>query len=70
MRSARWREADYSGRAKPREAEMRRETAGEEAIGLEVPGVVAVVVIPGGGRRIPTEERFVRALRKRRCRAH
>src|SRR5579863_9920866 len=65
LRSARWRRAEYAGRAEPRAGWIGGKIAGKEAVGREVADVVAAIIIPGGRRCIPAQQRLVRALRRR-----
>ncbi len=67
MRSAGGREADDAGRAKPCTVRLRGEIARKDTIGLKVPDIVAVVIVPGRRRDIPLQEGRVGALRQGRC---
>lgn len=70
MRAASRLETDEAGRSRPCARRICGKITGEETVVLKIPGVAAVVIIPGGGRRVPLQKRPVRTLRLRRaCRS-
>jgi hypothetical protein len=68
MRASSGPETDEAGRSRPCARRICGKITGEEAVVLKIPGIAAVVIIPGGGRRVPLQKRLVRALRQRRAR--